>query len=369
MFRKVFDLVRSKFVKPELQINQAVNEDLIGFLKVNKEFFINFESKILFKSKDEVEREFDLGIEILNLDLKEDFKEKKTIIFVPQKYELWPHLLLAIKLVKTGYKVHFLYFGWAKKIIEMISSRSNYVEYQNLKFSDVEDYSIDNIRNSFLINMSESFAGLKATVPSFSTVYLKKECDLDYATEFIVNHAFSFAGLKKSNIKRVIIDKEIEGEFLRKIQLKLNLGKTQNTSFIRSSKIIDEIRELVSEAISDGAELHAGDAIINPKESPKNILLSNVGYEMRIFQKKFYGPVLLVTGVSKSHQHINRVLSSQPSQGVIVFVDDLSKKIRHLPSKFEYAYRTSNKNIKTDLLHDHPSLEYLLNQLNKLSTS
>jgi len=365
MVSKLFSFFRGKGKKVEVQIVPAIHKDLIGYLKANKKYFVRFESKILSKSSEEVEKEFDLGFRILNLDFKEDFKDKKTIIFIPQKYELWPHLFLGIKLVKIGYNVHFLYFGWAKKIIKLISSRTNYVDYQNLKFSDIDDYHIDDIKDSFFINMSESFDGIKTTVPSFSTVYLKKGCDLDYATAFIVDHAFSFAGLKKSSIKRVILDKGLESEFLRKIQLKLNFGKTQNSSLIKSSRTMDEIREIVSEAISDGAELHAGDAIINSEELPKNILLSDVRPEMRIFQKKFFGPVLLVTSISKANSSLSQVLNMQPSNGIVVFVKNSGEKIVNLPDKFEYAYRTANKDMNLDLLHDHPSLEYLLNQLKR----
>lgn len=361
MLKKFLSIVKRR-KRVEVQILPAVHKDLVGYLRANKKYFVKFEVQTLSKSKEEVEKEFELGSRIFNLNLKESFKKKKDIIFIPPKYEFWPHLFLSIKLVKLGYKVHFLYFGWAKKIIQLISSRTNYVDYQGLKFSDVDDYHIDNIKESLIINMTESFDGIKTTVPSFSTVYIKNGADLDYASAFIIDHAFSFAGLKKSSIKRVILDRGIEEEFVKKINQKLNLGKVQNTSLVKSERLIDEIRQLVSEAISDGAELHSGDAILNSEELPKNILISKVKPEMRIYQKKFFGPVLLIANVD-DQVTLKKLLSMQPSNGVVVFVKNSGEKIVNLPENFDYVYRTASKDQHFDLLHDHPSLEFLLKKM------
>jgi hypothetical protein len=368
MFKNFINRIKpQKKVKIKAKTLMLMHKDLIRYLKANRKYFIGFESKRISKSKEEAGREFDLGYKLLDLDLSENFFSKRPIIIIPPKYELWPHLFLALKLVRLGYEVDFLYFRWARKIIKLLVPRTEYLDYQNLKFYDVEEYDRTKVARAQVFNMSDTVKGIPSNVPSYSTAYVSKRADLDYAAAFITEHAFNFAGLKKSSIKRVLLEEGIEKAFVEKVAGRLRLGREFNLSFIKSEKTMEGIRELISEAISDGADVHWGDAIFSSTELPRNIFLSDVKPEMRIFQKRFYGPVLETLNIADTEMPLDKLFKMQPSTGIVVFCKNKDcEVIDILPEGFEYAFRSAEtRAVKLELLNDHPTLEFLLEGVTK----
>lgn len=346
----------------EVDTRNVREKDLIRYLKSKKRELIALEVDLISKSENEIDKEFTLGLRILDYNLPEFFDKKTPIIIIPPKYEFWVHFFFALKLVLIGYPVNFLYFGWAKKIIHKIEKKKTHLQYKNLNFYDVEKFEFGLNEQTIIFNFSESFSGVKSNVPSFSTAIVTKQADIDFALAYILNHAYSFAGLKKSNLKRIIVDKAIEKQFLEKLLKKIQLGYELNSSYLRSERLADEIRELVSEAVSDGAELIWGDAEIRPDNLPQNIVLTKVHPEMRIFQKKFYGPLLIETSTDMNKKSLEYILSRQPSLGVVVFGEESFKE--NLPKNYIYAFRNPNEMQSMDvLLHEHPSLEYLFAKL------
>ncbi len=336
-----------------------VKGDIISFLQANRKFFIDFELKSINKAVEDTEKEFDLGYRILDLKLKEVFENSSKLIIIPPKYEFWSYLFLSIKFAKLGYRVSFLYYGWAKDIISRLQQYTNYLDYSNFKFEDIDNFEVDLNENPYVINFSDTYKGIKTTVPTFSTVYITKEADLDLATEYIVNHAFSFAGLKKSNLKRVIVETEISESFINKLKSKLALGNQFNKTLIKSEQTSKQFQEIVSEAISDGAEILIGDGIISPDKTLENVVLLNVTPDMQVYQKKFYGPLLAI--VDKGEFELEKLFRQQPSNGIVIFCSEGEHNILALPEKYIYASRYIPANSTDDkVLSDHPSLEYLL---------
>lgn len=349
--------------KQKLAVNtgKTVEQDLLCYIKSQRHELCALESKLLYKSLEDIESEYALGLEILDYDLNEFFDKKTPLVIIPPKYEFWVYFMLALKFVLIGYPVRFLYFGWSEKIVKKIENKKTHIQYKNLEFFDVEKYELDLNAQTIIFNFSESFSGIKTNVPSFSTAIVTQDSDIDFSLAYILNHAFSFAGLKKSNLKRIIIDKEIEKVFLEKLLKRIELGNGLNNSFVKSGKTVAEIQELMSEAISDGAEVIWGDGLITPDELPKNIVISGVTPSMRIFQKKIYGPILTITSTDFHNDKLDKVLSMQPSRGVVVLGEIAESS---LPEDYYYAFRNSAElSTKDMLLHNHPSLEYLFKKL------
>lgn len=361
MLGNLLNKSRKKQVKEKPLTN--IKGDLIEFLRGNQEKFIQDEFNSIHKPENETREEFYLGYKILALDLKEVFEESSSIILIPPKYEFWTYLFLSIKLVQLGYKVNLIYHSWARKIIAEFQEHANYLEYANLKFENIDEITIDLSVNPYVINFSDTFKGIRTTVPTFSTAYIHKTGDLDYAIEYAVNHAFSFAGLKKSNLKRIIVDNEIYEDFVRKIKSKLTLGYAMGDSIIKSKQTGTQFQEIVSAAISDGAEILTGDGIIYSNELPKNVVLANVSSDMQVYQKKFYGPLLAI--VNRKDFPLEKLLKSQPSKGIVTFLGtNISPTELQLPNSYVYAFRSMHKDSKNwEVFSNHPSLEYLLTYL------
>ena len=336
-----------------------IQGDIIQFLRKNENYFAEYELKSIHKTKEETKSEFYLGSKILELKLKEVFENSSKVILIPPKYEFWTYIFLAIKFVKLGYKVEFLYYPWAKEIVALLEKYSNYLEYANLKFSEVENFEVNLNENPYVINFSDTLKGIRTTVPTFSTAYITANCDLDLAIEYIINHAFSFAGLKKSNLKRVIVDNEILTIFISKLAKKLDLGNLINDTKITSAQTSRQFQEIVSEAISDGAEVLNGSGIIHPDEDLHNVVLINVRPDMQVFQKKFFGPLLAIT--AKGENSLVKLFKQQPSRGIVVFTSKDKISELNLPSEYIYAIRNAEEmSENAKVLNDHPSLEYLL---------
>lgn len=349
----------------KIELSEAIEGDIVQFIRRKPYFFADLESKLLQKPAEEVRNEIHIGLKILDLKLPLTFSNSEDIILIPPKYEFWVYFFLAIKLVWSGKKVTLLFYKWSTKIIELIIPATKYLSYQNLKFLNIDEFNFNPAEKIQIINFSESFRGIKSTIPSFSTAYVTKNADLDYAAAYITEHAFTFAGLKKSNLKRILIDSEIFDNFSKKLARRLSNDSLTNGSTLRSKKLTEEIHQLISEAISDGADLLHGDGILENNEQPVNVILSRVQPDMRIYQKKFFGPVLLLTCVEHNTEEFNKSIKVQPSKGIVVFDNDKGDlQTLNLPKDFIYAKRSvKNKAEEIDVLEEHPSIEYFLQNL------
>lgn len=356
------NLFRKKEDKPSPNKPIKFEGDLLAFLKANKDFFKEYESKHLGKPQEDIESEFKLGQDILNLKINCIFEKLSRIIIILPRYEFWTYIYLSIKFLKLGYKVTILYHKWTEEIVAEMQKYTNFLDYANLEFALLDNYSINLEEKPYVINFTDTYKGIKNTVPAFSTAYISENADLDYAIEYIVTHAFSFGGLKKSNLKRVIIEENLYEEFVKKIQSKVFLGHTINKTLIRSKQTSEQFREIVSVAISEGAEVLFGDASISPDKHISNVILANVTLDMQVFQKKFYGPLLSL--MNKKDIPIEKILKQQPSRGIVIFGNEKNQ----LPPNFIYAYRTSNMQNNLDqFLEDNPTLEYLIKYIIKNS--
>lgn len=306
---------------PTLAKSGSNDLDFIENIRENPRRFAKLEHKLTHKPTGEILREIYLGLKIINVKFKEIFHQR-SIAVIPPKYEFWTYLLLSVKFATLGYSTKFLYPNWSRPLIDQIKLNLKYLKYQNLSFVNVEDFKPETLEDARVLNFSESFKGVKNTIPSFSTAVVDKDCDLDYAIAYILVNTFSFAGMKKSNLKRIIIDKEIRADFERKINNRIEAIGRNNGAKIRSKQLKQQIHELVSEAVSEGADLlMGGDDFEN--DHYRNIIVNDVTKDMRIFQKKFYGPVMLLSYCSFDNENLSQMIGQQPSKGIIVFTNNV----------------------------------------------
>ncbi len=365
MYGKVKNLITKFFLNRIQSIDQIKYNDLVFFLRVSMQDLVKHESRVLSKALEDAQNEFKLGYEILNYKFNKIENGPDKIILIPPKYELWLYLFFAIRLVNIGIHVDFLYFGWAKDIINLLEEHKNSSKYDLLSFYDVERYTLAEHHDSFIINFSENINGINSNIPSFSTVIITKNTDIDFALAYILNHAFSFAGLKNSNIKRVIIDISCASVFLDKLSNKIKFGIDRNLSQIKSKSFRDKMQQSVLEAISDGADLFFGDPNTIHEGNPNNVVLTNITPQMSIFQKRLYGPILMILATDFNASNLAFVLSKQPSKGVIIFGNEEDTKMLIPQDKgLYYVFRNSN-NQQTihSFMFENPALEYLFAKL------
>ncbi len=258
-----------------------------------------------------------------------------------------------------------MYFGWAEDIIHLLKKHKNSTKYDLLCFYDVEKYTLTQPNEDLILNFSGNINGIKSNIPSFSTVIVTKDSDIDFALAYIINHAFNFAGLKNSNIKRVIIDKNCESVFLDKLSNKIQLGINTNLSKIKSKTFINKMQQSVLEAISDGADVLVGDPNMINEGYPQNIILTNITPHMSIFQKRLYGPILMILTTDFDASNLAYVLSKQPSKGIIVFSKEEDVKTL-IPKDAElyYVFRHNDQQQRIyNFLFENPALEYLFVKL------
>ncbi len=216
-----------------------------------------------------------------------------------------------------------------------------------------------------ILNFADSYNGIASTVPGFSTAIVSKDSDLDYVMAYIFANAFSFAGMKKSNLKRIIIDEDIKAEFEKRVYSRLVSIDNFNTTKITSSRVKIQIHQIVSDAISEGADLIlGGDDFEN--DNYNNVILNNVTREMRVFQKSFFGPVLQLTYTSFEPKILNKIIDQQPSRGLVLFSND-NKFVSLHQSCFrgrDHVIRpVDNERNISGIIEYNPSLETMFKML------
>lgn len=356
----------SRFKKKDTDVQVSTDGDIVELIEKNKLYFCQLESTWTNKPLTEVEREIDLGLQINAANLAQEFQifTGASILMIPPKYEFWTYLLIALNLVQLGYDVTFLYHSWSRDIIKAIQPNLKFLKYQGINFSEIEKFDFISAANSKILNFSESIKGIPNTIPSFSTALITPDCDLDYVFAYILESTFSFAGLKKSSLKRVIVDNKLKDEFRTKLLQRLISVDIKNNSKIKSRKLRQQIHELISDGISEGADLVLG-ASDYENDEYANVILENVDKDMRIYQKKFFGPVLLFSYIDfEDDSTLRKFLSQQPSRGIVIFGNETTipqQVCDSLKDKYQLVFRpVTGESDYISILENYPSLELLL---------
>jgi glyceraldehyde-3-phosphate dehydrogenase (NADP+) len=137
---------------------------------------------------------------------------------------------------------------------------------------------------------------------------IRKDADLDNAIKEVVKGALSYSGQRCTAIKRVLIDKTIKEEFVKRLTKaisKLSVGKAINNCDITAvvdKKSADKIELLVKESLKQGAkaitQFKRKDNLIFP------MIMGDVKPNMAIFQEEQFGPIIPITTITSDKEAI-----------------------------------------------------------------
>jgi acyl-CoA reductase-like NAD-dependent aldehyde dehydrogenase len=227
------------------------------------------------------------------------------------------------------------------------------LKYQSLTFDMIDNLAINLEANPTVINFADNINGIVTNIPSFSTVLVSKDGDIDRAIAYIYDNAFHFAGLTRSNIKRVIVDSSIYDKFLERVSQRFSHQETLDTQ-IKSTHTTNQLELLLSEAIAEGADLVVGDTSFN--ETQSKTILKDIESKMRIYQKNFYGPVLLIAKCNfENIDELQHYVKTQPSKGILVFAD----KELNISSDRSIIYRNTNNTVNS-VYDDFPMIDFMV---------
>jgi acyl-CoA reductase-like NAD-dependent aldehyde dehydrogenase len=159
------------------------------------------------------------------------------------------------------------------------------------------------------------------------------DADLERAARGVVWAAFANAGQCGGSIERAIAVREVHDEFLAAVcrgAAALRVGDPANAETaigpIVSRARADRVRELVAEAVADGATVHCGGEGDGPYVAP--VVLTGVRDDMRIAREDVPGPVLTVTEASSEQAAIAEANAIALGLGASVWTADRYKAQR-----------------------------------------
>jgi acyl-CoA reductase-like NAD-dependent aldehyde dehydrogenase len=159
------------------------------------------------------------------------------------------------------------------------------------------------------------------------------DADLERAARGVVWAAFANAGQCGGSIERAIAVREVHGEFLAALcagARSLRVGDPADPETevgpIVSRARADRVRELLEEAIEQGATVHCGGEGDGPYVAP--IVLSGVRDDMRIAREDVPGPVLAVSEAASEQEAIAEANGTSLGLGASVWTADRYKAQR-----------------------------------------
>lgn len=338
--------------------------DVINYILGKKDYIINYEHNLISKSEEDVERELSLLESLSYLHNEFSHLRDKTVVIIPPKYELWVYLCFSFVLLFSGLKVVFVYHDWASEVIKgiFIAVGDKNVIFNNLQYVHIDNVKDQSWSDHIILNFYDDIDNINKNVPNFSTGVICHDVDLDYTINYVLSSVKYFAGLSKSSLKRLIVNSSIYDEFLSRMRSKFNLLTGSVKSKVISKNFKDTINELYSSAIADGADILIGGNIYS--DDLEMTVFTDVNMDMRIYQKDFFGPFLLILKTESTDSDIESLLSLQPSDGILLFTKDTCSFVDNLPdqqNKYKFLKRPNKFDLPLhDLLDAYPSLEYAL---------
>jgi acyl-CoA reductase-like NAD-dependent aldehyde dehydrogenase len=164
------------------------------------------------------------------------------------------------------------------------------------------------------------------------------DCNLARAAEGALWAGCAGAGQARGAIERVYVAREIHERFLSQLvgrAATLSVGDPERAGTqvgpLASPRRLEHVRELVEEAVAQGARLHCGGPV-----SPAGCtgafyapaVISGVSDEMRLMREPVDGPVLAVTAVDSVEQAIALANQSEFCLGASVWTADRYRGLR-----------------------------------------
>ncbi len=174
-----------------------------------------------------------------------------------------------------------------------------------------------------------------------NAVAVLKDADLDLAASLIVAGAFAQAGQRCTATSRVVVDKAVSGELVRRIvdgarALNVGPGVDPSTSMgpVVSPAAQREILEHIAKALDDRANVLMGGTEPPEGVSQNGAFVSptvlQVSQDARIWREEVFGPVLAILEVDGEAEAIQAVNDSMYGLSASVFTRDLGAAERFI---------------------------------------
>ena len=182
-----------------------------------------------------------------------------------------------------------------------------------------------------------------------------EDADIEKATTGAVKGRFINCGQSCIASKRFFVVKDVANEFIEKFvhkteKLKIGDPLSEETDIgpLSSSDGLENINEIVQDAIDKGAELLTGGEKINDKGYfYKPTILKNISHQMRIDEEETFGPVAPITVVDDEMEAIKFANDSKFGLGTSIWTTDL-EKADSLPRLVESGIVTVNNVVASD---------------------
>ena len=182
-----------------------------------------------------------------------------------------------------------------------------------------------------------------------------EDADIEKATTGAVKGRFINCGQSCIASKRFLVVKDVANEFIEKFVHKTEklrvgdpLSEETDMGPLSSSDSLENINDIVHDAIDKGAELLTGGEKTNSKGYfYKPTILQNISHEMRIDQEETFGPVAPITVVDDERQAIQYANDSKFGLGASIWTTDL-EKAESLPRLVESGIITVNNIVASD---------------------
>ena len=182
-----------------------------------------------------------------------------------------------------------------------------------------------------------------------------EDADIEKATTGAVKGRFINCGQSCIASKRFFVVKDVANEFIEKFvhkteKLKIGDPLSEETDMgpLSSSDGLENINEIVQDAIDKGAERLTGGEKINDKGYfYKPTILKNISHRMRIDEEETFGPVAPITVVDDEMEAIKFANDSKFGLGASIWTTDL-EKADSLPRLVESGIVTVNNVVASD---------------------
>src|SRR3954464_5472756 len=157
------------------------------------------------------------------------------------------------------------------------------------------------------------------------------DANLQHAVDGCLWGSFANAGQTCSGIERVYVVREVAEEFTNGViegarRLRVGDPSSWDTDVgpMVSEQQYEIVRELVDDAVANGATLHCG----GPTDPPRYYapaVLTGVTHDMRIMREEIFGPVVPIVTVASEEEAIERANDSEFGLGASVWTLDRVK--------------------------------------------
>jgi len=168
-----------------------------------------------------------------------------------------------------------------------------------------------------------------------TTAIVSKDADINVAARGIVWSACYASGRSCVGTNRLIVEKENADKFMEKMKKCITDVRDADSKKgyvgslgVHSKEEVDELRDLIKDALAQGARLVSGDEPIPVSQGvyrAQPILLSNVTPSMRVWSEEAFGPLIAMRVVETAESALNDLQGKLSPLGVSIWSKNIKR--------------------------------------------